>query len=64
MTQSVKVADATEEAIFEAAKELGIPVEAVTWGVIKQVRRGLKLLSAEGSHKPSIEEAIIWAFNK
>jgi len=62
MSQKLKTVPAvTKEAVIECAIELGIPVEAITHSVIKQVRKGLKLSSATGPE--AIKEAIIWAFN-
>lgn len=58
MAQKVQDIDVTNEAIIEVAKELGIPVEAITHSVIKQVKLGLKLEPSR-----TIEDAIIWAFN-
>jgi hypothetical protein len=62
MSQKLKTSPAvTEEAVIDCAKELGIPVEAITHSVIKQVEKGLKLSSTTGPE--AIKEAIIWAFN-
>jgi hypothetical protein len=61
MAQKVKDTEVTEAQVIDCAKELGIPVEAITHSVIKQVNKGLELSSRTGPE--TIKEAIIWAFN-
>jgi hypothetical protein len=60
MKQTVKDTVLTREAVIECAKELGIPVEAITPGVMKQIKRGMKLSSATGDQ--AIKDGIFWAF--
>jgi hypothetical protein len=57
---NLKMTPATDEEIVAIATELGIPKEAMTWDVIKQVRKGLKLSFKDGPEQ--IKDAILWAF--
>jgi len=59
MARNLKVTPVTNEAIVECARELGIPEEAMTFSILKQVRKGLKLSSITGNE--AIKEAIFWA---
>ena len=55
----LEVTTLTKEAVVKCAKELGIPEEAITYDVVKQVKKGLKLSSLTGNE--AIKEAIFWA---